>query len=376
MGRRPARRERLTAAGFAVVAGLEFWVTGWTWDAAGVAALLASLVAAASTAWRVVRPASSAMTCYAALAVAMLTGAQDHVWLYALLLLCPFSAARYATPRRAVVVLAAGLVVDLLSGIQEPWEGLLVFVANYAFVAVLMTVVPWSAGFSLARRQRQGAHSAEAAVEEERLRIAREIHDVVGHALGVIAVQAGAERVTLPTGAPASTTQTLAAIEHTAREALTEMRRMLTVLRLEGTAPDPRAPQPGLAQVPGLLDSVAAVGMRPELVVEGEPVALAPGIDLSAYRIVQEALTNALKHGGARAAPRRPVTVTLRYLGAALEIEVVDAKAQAPEHAPSGFGLAGMIERVAVYGGSLTSGSQDRGGYAVTVRLPTGVGAP
>jgi signal transduction histidine kinase len=146
------------------------------------------------------------------------------------------------------------------------------------------------------------------------------------------------------------------------------MRRMLTVLRMD-SASDRLVPQPGLDDVTVLVEGMSSAGMRPELVVEGNPVPLAPGIELSAYRIVQEALTNALKHGA-----RGQVTVTLRYLSGSLEIEVVDPGAVASSRSSSGFGLAGMIERVAVYGGSLTSGARSHGGYAVTVRLPTGAG--
>ena len=381
MGRRPARRELLTAAAFAATAALEFWATGWTWGQAGVAAAAASLVSTMSVAWRVVYPALSALSCYAGIAVLMVIEGADHFWLYVLLVLVPFSAARFATPRRAVAVLVCGLLVDGLSGLHESWDGFLNFLGNYAFVAILMTGLPWWAGFALAQRQRQGDQRAVSAVEEERLRIAREIHDVVGHALGVIAVQAGAERLTLPSEAPDTTKQTLVAIETTARQALTEMRRMLKLLRMDSGAMDPMAPQPGLAEVSTLLESVSAAGLRPELVVEGRPVPLAPGVDLSAYRIVQEALTNALKHGRGTVGKGTPfsrhlVTVTLRYLSGSIEIEVVDSGAQAPAQAAAGFGLAGMIERVAVYGGSLTAGVRQRGEYAVTVRLPTGAGLP
>src|SRR6476469_5447870 len=342
MGRRPARRELLTAAALAAVAALELWATDLAWDASGVAVALVSLIATAAVAWRIQLPTLSALTCSVATAVLMVLDASDHVWLYVLLVLCPFSAARHATPRRAVVVLVVWLTVDLLAGVHESWDGVLNFLANYTFVAALVTIIPWWAGFSLASRQRQSARGGEAAVEEERLRIAREIHDVVGHALGVIAIQAGAERLTLPTGAPDTTTQTLAAIARTAREALTEMRRMLSLLRMDSASSDRLLPQPGLDDVTVLVEGMSSAGMRPELVVEGNPVPLAPGIELSAYRIVQEALTNALKHGA-----RGQVTVTLRYLSGSLEIEVVDPGAVASSRSSSGFGLAGMIERVA-----------------------------
>jgi signal transduction histidine kinase len=332
---------------------------------------LAALAATSTLFWRRTHPAVSPVVCYALLTALALANQTEQLWIYPVVLVAPYSAGRHASRRGAVVVLVAALLFDSVVGIHETWGGWWNYAANLAFVVILTTVIPWAAGQALARRQEQGAERALAAVDDERRRIARELHDVVGHALGVIVVQAGAERATLTASAPPSSRETLATIEQTGRQALTEMRRMLTVMRLEGGMPDPMSPQPSLRQVDTLLDSVGRAGLDTELCVEGEPVALAPGVDLSAYRIVQEALTNTLRHAG-----QTRTRVTIRYLPGAVELEVADNGTGPKRGAPRGFGLAGMMERVALYGGSLSAGVRSEGGYTVNVRLPTGDAAP
>jgi signal transduction histidine kinase len=201
-------------------------------------------------------------------------------------------------------------------------------------------------------------------VAEERLRIARELHDVVGHSLGVIVVQAGAERATLAPGQE-TTRDTLVTIEQTGREALSEMRRLLDLMRRDDEEVA-LAPQPSLAHLDALVEKVRAAGLSVQLRIEGEEVRLPSGIDLSAYRIVQEALTNALKHAG----PTR-ATVTVRYAEDGLELEIADeGRGGATAGDGVGHGLAGMGERVALYGGTLRTGTRAGGGYAVNVRLP------
>jgi signal transduction histidine kinase len=187
---------------------------------------------------------------------------------------------------------------------------------------------------------------------------------VVGHSLGVIVVQAGAERATLPP-CQETTRDTLVAIERTGRQALSEMRRLLDLMRRDDEQVA-LAPQPSLSQLDGLVEKVRAAGLPVELRVEGEQVSLPPGIDLSAYRIVQEALTNALKHAG----PAR-ARVTVRYAEDGLELEIADDGPGPGEAGDGGgHGLAGMGERVALFGGTLRSGSRPGGGYAVSARLP------
>jgi len=201
------------------------------------------------------------------------------------------------------------------------------------------------------------------AIADERARIARELHDVVAHAISVIVLQARGGRRMLHE-APDETRSALDAIEHAGEQALTEMRRLLGMLR----AADERAaldPQPGLDRLGELAGQVASAGLPVELRIEGEPVELPPGVDVSAYRIVQEALTNALKHAG----PAR-ATVTLRYGDEALELEVVDDGAGNANGGGSGHGLVGIRERVGVYGGELEAGAHPDGGFRVRALLP------
>ena len=213
----------------------------------------------------------------------------------------------------------------------------------------------------VAERERDVA--AREAVVEERARIARELHDAIAHNVSMMVVQAGAERRVLDdTGS--STREVLATIESIGRGALTEMRRLVGMLRSD-TA-DELAPQPGLSDLPTLVTQVREAGLPVELRVEGEPRELPVGIELSAYRIVQEALTNALKHAGdARA------SVCVRYGADSLELEIIDDGGGAPASvAGGGHGLVGMRERVALYGGRLDAGRRPSGGFAVRVLLP------
>jgi signal transduction histidine kinase len=205
----------------------------------------------------------------------------------------------------------------------------------------------------------------QAAVTVERGRIARELHDVIAHNVSMIVVQAGAAARVLKSDEP-HVRDALAAIEATGRETVDEMRRLLGVLRRaeDGLA---LAPQPGLRDLESLVAHVREAGLPVELCFEGEPIALPPGIDLSAYRIVQEALTNALKHaGGARA------EVTVRYETSAVELEIRDDGNGAGDGGGTGHGLIGMRERVALWGGRLDAGRPEGGGWAVHARLPLG----
>jgi len=212
----------------------------------------------------------------------------------------------------------------------------------------------------VAERERDLA--AREAVVGERARIARELHDAIAHNVSMMVVQAGAERRVLDdTG---STREVLETIERIGRGALTEMRRLVGMLRSD--AADELAPQPGLGDLPTLVTQVREAGLPVELHVEGEPRELPVGIELSAYRIVQEALTNALKHAGEARA-----SVHVRYGADSLELEIADdgRGGQAPA-ASAGHGLAGMRERVALYGGRLDAGRRPSGGFAVRVLLP------
>jgi signal transduction histidine kinase len=210
---------------------------------------------------------------------------------------------------------------------------------------------------------------AQAAVAVERGRIARELHDVIAHNISMIVVQSGAAARVLQGDQPEVRTA-LEAIEATGRQTVDEMRGLLGVLRRadDGLA---LAPQPGLDDLDALVTQVRDAGLDVELKIEGLPVRLPAGIDLSAYRIVQEALTNSLKHANGS-----PARVTVRYESAAVEIEIHDSgQASGNENGSGGgHGLVGMRERVALWGGALTAG-RGRTGWTVHARLPIS-GAP
>jgi signal transduction histidine kinase len=213
---------------------------------------------------------------------------------------------------------------------------------------------------------------ARRAVVEERLRLARELHDVVAHAMSVIAVQSGVGAHVANTQ-PKEAAKAVAAIEATSRAVLTELRRLLGVLRQADEPQGDLAPVPGLADLDGLLAEVAKAGLAVRLQVEGRPAQLPAGVDLSAYRIVQEALTNVVKHAG----PAR-AQVAIRYRDHEVMVEVTDdgRGAAAPTgdgRARVGHGLIGMRERVAVFGGDLQTGPRPGGGFRVAARLPLAV---
>jgi signal transduction histidine kinase len=213
----------------------------------------------------------------------------------------------------------------------------------------------------LVRRERERAH--QIAVAEERARIARELHDVVAHGVSVIAVQADAAEAALEhdpdrAGAPLRT------IRGSAHDALGEMRRMLGVLRAGDEGSD-HSPQPGLAQLPALVEHAQAAGLPVTLEIEGSPRAVPASLDLTAYRIVQEALTNVRKH-----APGAPTTVRVGWEAASLRLAVRDQGPGANGADPAGHGLVGMQERVRIHGGRLRTGSAVGGGFEVVAELP------
>lgn len=213
--------------------------------------------------------------------------------------------------------------------------------------------------------ERERERAEQRAVDEERARIARELHDVVAHGIGVIAVQADAAEAALE-GDPARAEAPLRTIRGSARDALLEMRRMLGVLR-PGADADGRAPQPRLGQLVDLLGHVRAAGVPAELTVEGEPRPLTSSLDLTAYRIVQEALTNARKH-----APGARVEIAVSWTESELEITVRDdgPGPAANGERGGGHGLVGMRERVRIHCGTLQAGRANGGGFEVVARLP------
>jgi signal transduction histidine kinase len=228
----------------------------------------------------------------------------------------------------------------------------------------------WLAGRAIRRRRLREAElvverdtKAVAAVVEERSRIARELHDVVAHAVSVIVLQARGGRRVLDED-PGDARQAFDAIEETGKQALVEMRRLLGLLRADDEELA-LAPQPSLGQLDRLAAQVREAGLPVEIAIEGEQVELPPGVDVSAYRIVQEALTNALRHAG----PAR-ARVLVRYGPDELELEITDDGPGAANGDSGGHGLVGIRERVAVYGGDLSAGVRAEGGFALRARLP------
>lgn len=206
------------------------------------------------------------------------------------------------------------------------------------------------------------------AVAEERLRLAQELHDVVAHSMSVIAVQAGMGAHVIDER-PDEAKEALAAISDTSRKTLQEMRRLLGVLR-DDEGGRSHAPAPGLDELPTLVDEVRKAGVDVTLSMEGEPGHVPHGVELSAYRLVQEGLTNVIKHAGPAAA-----TVTVRYEPTEVLVEVADDGRGAAAVDGGGHGLRGVRERVAVWGGTFDAGPRAGGGFRVTARLPFGEGS-
>ncbi len=213
--------------------------------------------------------------------------------------------------------------------------------------------------------QQERAQAERYAVAEERARIARELHDVVGHSIAMMTVQAGAERLALGDARP-ETSRVLSQIELTGRQTLQEMRRMLGLLRSDDSVDF--TPQPGVAQIDALAERMGSSGLTVDVRVDGDPDNVSPGVDISAYRIVQEALTNVLKHADASRA-----TVHIAHRDGGVEIAVTDDGTGHPA-SPGGHGLTGMRERVGLYGGSLEAGPAPGGGWRVVARLPREAG--
>jgi signal transduction histidine kinase len=284
-----------------------------------------------------------------------------------------------------VAATAAGIAVsEAAPGHNQPYDGI---------VQAMIFTTAWAAG-TLARAKRASLRAAQTRADRaeaeldreasraalgERARIARELHDVVAHHVSLIAVQAEAASSLLP-GRPAEAQGSVEIIGNTARMALAELRRLLGVLRGPSDRPQ-KAPSASLSELGTVLDQVRSAGLAVSFELTGEPGPLAPGVDLTAYRIVQEALTNALRHAGAARAD-----VALRYEPGYITVSVTDSgpgqdgsaaagnggrTVPAALPAGSGLGLAGIAERVASCRGSLTVGPTAAGGFAVSARLPT-----
>src|SRR5215218_1758305 len=269
------------------------------------------------------------------------------------------------------LAIVVGCIVVVVSNIPGPQSA-----SDLIFIP-LRFVVAWVAGYALRERseqaeaaemratlaEREREASARIAVAEERARIARELHDIVAHAMSVMVLQVGAVRHQLPS-ALEEDREALGRVEQAGRTALAEMRRLLGAMRSDGEGVE-LGPQPGLDALDSLMQDVVHAGLPVQLHVDGEPYALPRAIDLSAYRIVQEGLTNALKHAHASHAD-----VTVRYRPDELELEVADdgkGPATANGH---GHGLVGIRERAKIYGGEMSAGAAPAGGFILSARLP------
>jgi signal transduction histidine kinase len=273
--------------------------------------------------------------------------------------------------RTGLAILAGSAAIIALNDPAHSLNEVLLVPATFALA--------WLGGFAQRERAEQAVRAEERArhaerdrevaarisVAEERARIARELHDIVAHAVSVMVLQVGAVRHRMP-DALREDVEALRGVEETGRSALGEMRRMLGAMRRGDGGPE-LAPQPGLGRLDVLLEETRRAGLPVELHIDGEPFALPVAIDLSAYRIVQEGLTNALKHARAREAH-----VHIGYAADELRIQVSDDGdgAADPIAAGAGHGLVGVRERVKLYGGEMSAGAANGGGFRLTTSLP------
>jgi signal transduction histidine kinase len=346
-----------------------------------IPALLVFAVASAALYWR--RRAPLAVLGVAVLAWAVTLGS-GYADLGGVAIIALYSAGRYATEdRRAHVGVAAAIAVILVDGLTDPapW-GEAVFGAVVLFVA-------WYVGRRLRLRDeraaqllREQAAEAHRIMIEERTRIARELHDVVAHRVSLMTVQAGAAKAVAARD-PEGALRAMGAVEEAGRQALDELRHLLGVLRPE-TDLDGLGPQPGLADLPKLVEQVREAGLRVSLATDGVSAGLPARVDLFAYRIVQEALTNVLKHAG----PGARTEVRLGADRSGIVIEVLDdgsadkglesasgrrsSDSDRPDGRSAGHGIVGMRERALLLGGTLDARPRPGGGFRVVAHLPTG----
>jgi signal transduction histidine kinase len=297
------------------------------------------------------------------------------------LLVATFTAARRAAAQMSrYAVLVPFATLGVLTFTEPRFD----VGSEYAFAGPVFVIV-WLAGLALRRWELQSrrleavlaelarTHEAQtrAVVLDERARIARELHDVIGHSVSVMLLQSGSARLTLRS-APDRAQQALGLLEETGRQAMLEMRNLVGILRPREEAEE-LTPTPGLAALPALQETMRRSGLDATVRVVGDPAEISPGLDLSAYRIVQEALTNALKHAG-----RTRACAVVTVDAGELHLRITNDPASVPV-APlgpgGGHGVVGMRERVSLYGGRLRNGPLPDGGYAVEVTFPLGVPA-
>lgn len=328
-----------------------------------VLAVLATAIAAGALAWRRTRPVESYAVFVAGALV--VSGTFHYIGLLSvLMLLSLYSLARYGTRRAGVGGLAAGIACFVglgLAGVPD-------LRTKDVLLAVALLVAAWAVAEALRSRQERQSERVGAAVTEERLRIARELHDIVAHSMSLIAVQAGVGAHVIHSD-PAAAEQSLVIIADTSRKALDQTRSMLGMLRGDGDD-GTRPPSQGLADLSSLVDDLGAAGLAVELVVAGATTEVDAAVSLAAYRIVQESLTNVIKHSSAQTA-----TVHVATGVAVLELEVTDPgpRRAAVDGSGSAHGLIGLGERARRVGGELAHGPRGDG-FGVRATLPTRVG--
>ncbi|HEV2375879.1 MAG TPA: histidine kinase [Streptosporangiaceae bacterium] len=341
----------------------------------GVLALSVSLV------FRRGHPVGAFVTVLTVGAVQVLTGTRPVVTDLAILIML-YTLAAYTTRRVSVAGLLACLLGDA-TAVARWWSPrhmsgpTWLFIGSVVFAAP--TLVAWVLGDSMnyrrayyaaleeraVRAERERDAHVQIAAAAERARIARELHDVVAHHVSVMVVQADGASYALDRN-PERAKEAMTAISATGRQALAEMRRLLGILRRDDATPQDRAPQPGIEQIGELVEQSRTAGLPVTFAVEGVPQPMPGGAALAVYRVVQESLTNTRKHAG----PAASATVMLHYLEDGLELTVSDDGRGMAVSDGAGHGLAGMSQRLAIYGGSVEAGPRPGGGFQVTARLP------
>jgi signal transduction histidine kinase len=377
--RTPGAVDAAIALFFTLALQLEVWIW-WVPDEmgprplAGVMGVLLTL----PLLWRRQAPLACLVASASVLLVwTLIAPPQGSLVPFLTLLALAFSLAVHASTRQAAAGLAVAAVV-LAVEVASTTNGF----GDYVFVGAFL-VGAWLAGRAVRARQQRAdelfdrtvrleverEEKAREAAAIERVRIARELHDVISHSVSVMVVQAGAAEQVFDSE-PDQARNSLRSIQETGRQARLELRRLLGLIRAdgEGTA---LAPQPGLAQLQTLVEQLRRSGLEVDLDLRVEPRRLSPGLELAVYRVIQEALTNALKHGGPGSA-----RVLVRHVRDALEVEVLDEGQPHTASEGGGFGLIGMRERIALYGGELEHGRRNGGGYRLQARLPLNAGEP
>ena len=318
---------------------------------------------------RVAPLAVVAIASIASAAQGLLTTPTQSVSYLAALLLAAYSVAAYSSTLRALGGAGLlGVAIAIAGSDLADWTFALVTVGG-----------AWALGYAmhrratavevLDRRARVLERERDEVAAAERARIARELHDIVSHRVTTMVVQAQAAEMAVDAD-PAAARRALRSIDEGGRAALGELRSLLGLLRSDDVNNGERAPQPRLEGLVALVDELRSAGVPAELRVEGTPVPVPPGLELTLYRIAQEALTNVVKHAGSA-----PTEIVLRYGSADVELSVRDAGPAPRAGNGRGHGLIGMQERVAVYGGSLEAGPSSDGGFALLARVPLGSSA-